>query len=186
MRLAFLALLAILAALPALGQGPAPRKLPGPLLTAGAATTLAKLDAETLPPDVQPYTRYFFLGNPASTEQIQDLEILAAFAANSLNTRYRTAYIPPLVAGGRLLRVNLDELGISPKAWDNLGLLGSDPNNQAEFYFHRPANVVVRYWGGDARLTAELELQRGLSRQGDVPLSADEKRPGAGGLAPDL
>jgi hypothetical protein len=66
-----------------------------------------------------------------------------SFVINSLSKR-KKSYIPVFVSGSNetLIRINLDDYGIDPKQWDELGRKGSGEKPRFEPWFHALAQKV--------------------------------------------
>lgn len=142
-------------------QQPAPRPI-----SADDAVNFAVIDVANLPVEVRPYIRYLSLHNLppamwAAYSQTLDFTLL------SLSRRRTLAFGTP-VAGGALLRVNLDDYGLPNQAWDDLAEKGSGPvrvakkQDQPEPYFQvkTPAGRKVKkrvkvnvpaYYGDDGK-----------------------------------
>ncbi len=91
-------------------------------------------------PNLDPeYIRYLSLHNFSRIKR-QSLKSLIDFTLNSLNPGHRdiirTAPIPANSSAPILVRVNLKDYGILPKAWDELSEKGSGPVPIPDPYFH--------------------------------------------------
>lgn len=105
---------------------------------------LASLDIQAVKtlndPDLDPhYIRYLALYNYPK-EKRKLLKKASDYVINSLNTKYlnikRTALIPADTDDTLVIRVNLKDYGIDPKAWDDLAELGSGRVPLPDPYFH--------------------------------------------------
>jgi uncharacterized protein (TIGR03000 family) len=91
-------------------------------------------------PSLNPsYVRYLSMHNfPEADRPL--LKAIIDFVLNSLNPKYRkivrTAGLPALAKVPVILRVNLRDYGIDPKAWDRLAENGSGPTPLPDPYFH--------------------------------------------------
>jgi hypothetical protein len=94
--------------------------------------------------DIQ-YIRYLALYNTPITKR-QNLKKALDFAINSLNTQYReikrTAILPATGADPIVIRVNLKDYGIDPKAWDDLAEKGSGRVPLSDPYFHTHVKII--------------------------------------------
>lgn len=122
MRRAIVLCLLNLLALAALGQDPVAARL----LTPADVVVLAFADARTLPPEVQPYTRYLWLPNLPVADRPLSSQIFAAHV-NQLSRR-RGLEPSRVVPGtdGQILAVNLVDYGWDVAVWDQFGE-GADP-----------------------------------------------------------
>jgi hypothetical protein len=104
----------------------------GTLLASPAEAVAAALkDALTVPPVLQPYTRYLWRG-ALSKEQWREQVQATLFWVPSLS---RVRRITPIMVTGDLVRLNLDDYELDPKTWELFSKI--DP------YFHFKADEVV-------------------------------------------
>jgi len=106
------------------------------IYTPDSSLRFAMGDCATLPADLQPYVRYISLHN-ISKSQRRDAARTVSFVMNSLSKR-RKMYIPVFVGASNetVIRINLKDYDIDPKAWELLGKNGSGPKAFPEPYFH--------------------------------------------------
>lgn len=100
------------------------------------AIALAALDDKKLPVTSM---RYVSLHNYPKAKR-KDVKAAVDLTVSSLNVKYRnivrTATLPANSDDPIVVRVNLDDYGISPEKWDILVEKGSGPNPVPEPYFH--------------------------------------------------
>lgn len=119
---------------------PAPRARARTYYTPASAVGPALADALSLGADA-PQVRYVSAYNEAD-QDLPDVECLLTYVTNSLSFELPYPPVPVPGASGRLWRVDLDRLGISPKAWDDLVLKGSGRAPFPDPYFHLTDEVV--------------------------------------------
>lgn len=185
----------------ALGQPPAERLLTPPaerLLTPADAVLQAWADVQTLPPEVQEYTRYLTCFN----EPEKDRPVTARVLNGHVNGLSRASDLPQALVVpdtcGSLLRVNLLDYEIDVKVWEQLA--DADP------YFHvRVIKEVVektytprRTWQVNGqwytthqgyqvpRYRWDSRNGQWLDQYGDYEETTKKARKKVGALAPDL
>jgi hypothetical protein len=115
-----------------------------PLPTAADATNAAYVDMVRQPPEIRPYLRYLSLHNLDAKERAAAIPVIAGHVQHL--SRASDITRPGVVAGGMLLRVNLQDYGWTAETWDKLA---NDP------YF--TVSLVVKknwpggVWPGDGR-----------------------------------
>lgn len=143
---------------PQIVKGQHPPELGGPdvpRFSPWDALVLAWADAEAVAiahdPEVPiEYVRYLSSHNLNKADRIRHKQTVD-FTVNSLSikrTIVRTAGLPNNVIDPLVIRVNLKDYGITPKAWDSLVENGSGDVPLPEPYFHKPiivANEVDEY-----------------------------------------
>jgi hypothetical protein len=119
-----------------LAQGPAPVALQKP----ADAVALALASVKTSP-EFARHQRFLWLGNCKDAQERGDIISLVNFAVNSLSRR--RLIVPATVVSDSLVGLDLDNYGIDPQAWEDLGSQGSGPEvatrkaRRPEPFFHQ-------------------------------------------------
>jgi hypothetical protein len=134
-------------------QGEGPKQappLPEVVYSPYDCVRLAAEDTQALTllndPELDPkYVRYLALYNYPKALRIK-LKKAIDFVINSLNTEYRqiirTAFLPADADDPIILRINLQDYGIDPKAWDDLAEKGSGRVPLPDPYFHKKVEII--------------------------------------------
>lgn len=104
------------------------------------AAKLALADLATIPPERHPYIRWLSLTFATAKERQRYFQSLS-FQWNNLSKKQAMSRLVPL-ENGLALRVYLDEIGMTPGAWDQLATAGSGPKAARSHESYHYQNLV--------------------------------------------